>query len=116
MCQSGDRLPPLTSSRECAYLCGSCQLSCQQPYPVTFDNPRCTNSSTFQVHKRREAPPSMFTHIGLAPAEQTISLRLAIVQSDLGGLINRLYQVSDPDKALYGQYLSKAEVSQAQLR
>ncbi|KAH9896700.1 subtilisin-like protein [Cubamyces lactineus] len=77
---------------------------------VAVANPLGTRSPTFQVHERREAAPPGFTQVGPAPAEQTIRLRLALAQSDPSGLIDSLYQVSDPDSASYGRYLSKDEV------
>ncbi|KAH9896701.1 subtilisin-like protein [Cubamyces lactineus] len=75
-------------------------------------NPLSARSTTFQVHELRRAAPQGFTQVGPAPAEQTISLRLALTQSDPDGVIDSLYKVSDPDSASYGQYLSKNEVEQ----
>ena len=66
--------------------------------------------STFSVHELRQAIPSGFTQVGPAPPETTISLRLALAESNPNGVIDALYSVSDPDSPSYGQYLSKDEV------
>ncbi|ETW78234.1 serine protease S53 [Heterobasidion irregulare TC 32-1] len=62
------------------------------------------------VHERRDAPPSGFVNSGSASAEQTLTLRLALVQSDAQGLEGALYAVSTPGSPQYGQHLSKEEV------
>ncbi|CDO77343.1 hypothetical protein BN946_scf184786.g3 [Trametes cinnabarina] len=49
---------------------------------------------------------------GPAPAEQSLKLRFALKQNDPDGLIDALYEVSDPDSPKYGKHLSKAEVEQ----
>ncbi|EIW55897.1 uncharacterized protein TRAVEDRAFT_22306 [Trametes versicolor FP-101664 SS1] len=48
--------------------------------------------------------------IGPASPQTTLSLRLALAQSNPDGVIDALYRVSDPDSTSYGQYLSKEEV------
>ena len=62
------------------------------------------------VHERRDAPPSGFVNSGSAPAEQALTLRLALVQSNAQGLEDALYAVSTPGSPQYGQHLSKEEV------
>lgn len=62
------------------------------------------------VLHRRDAPPSGFVNSGAAPDDHVISLKLALVQSDLSGLEQKVYAVSTPGNAEYGQHLSKEEV------
>ncbi|KAL7277307.1 hypothetical protein ACG7TL_009163 [Trametes sanguinea] len=67
--------------------------------------PLQADSSTFRVHELRKTVPSGFTEVGPAPPETTISLRLALAESNPDGLVDALYSVSDPDSPSYGQYL-----------
>ena len=77
---------------------------------VAVANPLNSRSSAFQIHELRETLPQGFTAVGPAPPQQTLNLRLALAQSNPDGIVNALYEVSDPDSASYGQYLSKEEV------
>ena len=63
-----------------------------------------------QVHEARKSVPVGFTSNGAAPSDATLKLRLALVHSDDAGLIDSLYDVSSPESANYGKYLSKEEV------
>ena len=63
-----------------------------------------------QVHEAREDVPDGFSLQGAASPDTTLKLRLALVQSDFAGLEERLYDVSTPSSANYGNHLSKAEV------
>ncbi|KAI0657113.1 family S53 protease [Cubamyces menziesii] len=65
-----------------------------------------------QVHEAREDVPDGFSLQGAASPDTTLKLRLALVQSDFAGLEERLYDVSTPSSANYGNHLSKAEVEQ----
>ncbi|KAI0777487.1 subtilisin-like protein [Trametes elegans] len=67
-------------------------------------------STTFLVHELRKAPPSGFTEVSPASPETTLTLRLALAESDPNGLIDALSSVSDPDSASYGHYLTKDQV------
>ncbi|KAI9057998.1 subtilisin-like protein [Trametes sanguinea] len=77
---------------------------------VATATPSQADASAFSVHELRQAVPSGFTQVGPAPPETTISLRLALAESNPNGVIDALYSVSDPDSPSYGQYLSKDEV------
>ena len=68
-------------------------------------------SPSFRVHEKRDAVPARFTAIGPAPADQSLTLRLALAHADASGIIDTLYSVSDPASAQYGKHLTKAEVS-----
>ena len=65
----------------------------------------------FVLHEQRSQIPDGFAKVGAAPADQVLNLRLALVNSDMAGLVEKLYAVSTPGSALYGQHLSKEEVS-----
>ncbi|KAA1474739.1 family S53 protease [Dentipellis sp. KUC8613] len=65
---------------------------------------------TMHVHERRDNVPSGYVEDGPAPADHVLSLRLALVQNDFSALENKLYAVSTPGNAEYGQHLSKEEV------
>ncbi|TBU27414.1 Pro-kumamolisin, activation domain-containing protein [Dichomitus squalens] len=67
-------------------------------------------STNFLVHEQLVTVLRGFTSVGPAPATKTISLRIALAQSDKDGLVDALYSVSNPKSAKYGQYLSKVEV------
>lgn len=63
------------------------------------------------LHEQRtDGAPEGFVKTGAAPADQTITLRLALANSDVSGLEEKLFAVSNPDSALYGQHLSREEV------
>lgn len=63
------------------------------------------------VHDRRAAAPAGFVHSGAALADNTLTLRINLVQNDMAGLESALNAASFPDSPLYGQWLSKEEVS-----
>lgn len=63
-----------------------------------------------RLHEKRDAPPHGFVSNGVAPPNQSLSLRLSLVQTDPKGLEDMLYAVSTPDSASYGQFLSQSEV------
>ena len=54
--------------------------------------------------------PIGFAHQGAAPADQVIPLRIALKQTNIAGLEAKLYDVSTPGSANYGNHLSKEEV------
>ncbi|KAJ7041617.1 family S53 protease [Mycena alexandri] len=64
----------------------------------------------FTVIARRENPPTGFSRVGSSAADQTLNLRLALVQKNISGLQDTVYGVSTPGSSRYGQYLSKEEV------
>ncbi|KAJ7221468.1 subtilisin-like protein [Mycena pura] len=62
------------------------------------------------VHDRRDALPAGFVRSGTAPAQQTLNLRINLVQGDLAGLERALNAASFPDSPQYGEWLTKEEV------
>lgn len=56
--------------------------------------------------------PAGFTYVGPQDASTVLSIRLAMVQSNPGGLEEALYDVSTPSSPVYGQHLSKEEAAQ----
>ncbi|KAJ6567134.1 subtilisin-like protein [Mycena capillaripes] len=67
-------------------------------------------SDSLIVLERRDAVPAGFVHVGAAPAEQVINLKVNLVQNDLAGLEAALYNAAVPTSPSYGQWLSKEEV------
>ncbi|KAI0062179.1 subtilisin-like protein [Artomyces pyxidatus] len=61
------------------------------------------------VHDRRDSAPSGFVHVGAAPSDTVLNLRLGLTQGNFAGLEEALYAVSTPGSDLYGQHLSKEE-------
>lgn len=77
---------------------------------LPFAGATLLNSRTMVLHERRDAVPSGFVKVGAAPKEETLTLRLGLVQRDTSGLEERLYAVSTPSSSEYGKFLSKEEV------
>ncbi len=63
------------------------------------------------VHESRQSVPEGFVESGPANGETVLSLRAALVQSDMAGLEQELYAVSTPGSERYGQHLSKEDVN-----
>ncbi|KAF7332453.1 Peptidase S53 domain-containing protein [Mycena kentingensis (nom. inval.)] len=70
--------------------------------------------SSYGAYRVMESVPSPrgWTRSARAAPDANIILRIALVQQDFAGLEERLYQISDPDHALYGAHMSKEEVEQ----
>lgn len=66
--------------------------------------------SNLVVHESITNAPDGFSKVGAASADQMLNLRIALVNSDIAGLEDKLFAVSTPSSALYGQHLSKEEV------
>ncbi|TFY62562.1 hypothetical protein EVJ58_g3775 [Rhodofomes roseus] len=64
-----------------------------------------------QLHESRQSVPRGFSLVGPAADETTLALRLALVRSNTAGLIDALYDVSNPSSAHYGEHLTKEEAS-----
>ncbi|TFY82907.1 hypothetical protein EWM64_g1101 [Hericium alpestre] len=75
---------------------------------VVAASPR--SKRTMHVHERRENVPSGYVKDGAAPSDHVLNLRLALVQSNFKSLEDKLYAVSTPGNAEYGQHLSKEQV------
>ncbi|KAJ3813799.1 peptidase S8/S53 domain-containing protein [Lentinula lateritia] len=54
--------------------------------------------------------PPGFTLIGIPPSDSVIDIRIALKAADNAGLQSRLYEVSTPGSASYGQYLTKDQI------
>lgn len=65
---------------------------------------------TMQVHERREVVPQGFKLRAAASPDATLSLRLAVAQTDSTELERRVMDVSTPSSPNYGKHLSKEEV------
>jgi len=63
------------------------------------------------LHEQIQAPPEGFVQSGPAAASKMLNLRINLASSDMAGLEKALFDVSTPDNALYGQHLTKEEVS-----
>ncbi|KAF7359720.1 Serine protease S53 [Mycena venus] len=66
--------------------------------------------SKFVILGRRDNAPPGFSLIGSPPADEVLTLRLALAQSNIQGLQDAVYDISTPGGPRYGQYLTQAEV------
>jgi tripeptidyl-peptidase-1 len=57
-------------------------------------------------HDRRAAPPAGFLHQGIAPASQTLTLRVGLRSADTAGLETKLQSISNPTSSEYAQWLT----------
>ncbi|KAJ6528373.1 subtilisin-like protein, partial [Mycena vulgaris] len=64
------------------------------------------------IHESVAAIPAGFAHVGTVSPDEEIMLRIALAYSDIVGLQEKTYAVSDPANALYGQYLTTEEVEE----
>ncbi|KAJ7612282.1 family S53 protease [Roridomyces roridus] len=66
------------------------------------------------VLERVSAIPPAFTHLGTGgvSADEELTLRIALSHSDIEGLQERTYAVSDPANSLYGGHLSTEEIAE----
>ena len=69
-----------------------------------------STTRNLKLHETRPGAPSGFSHTGPADPNQTLKLRLALVQGNTAELERKLYDVSTPSSANYGKHLSKEEV------
>ncbi|KAJ7486739.1 subtilisin-like protein [Mycena latifolia] len=67
---------------------------------------------TMIVHESVAAIPATFAHVGTVSPDEEITLRIALAHSDIVGLQEKTYAVSDPANALYGQHLTIEEVAE----
>ena len=63
-----------------------------------------------RVHESLTELPSGFVLKGPASPETILNLRLALMQSNVSGLIDTLLDVSTPTSSHYGHHLTKEEV------
>ncbi|KAF7368588.1 Family S53 protease-like protein [Mycena venus] len=62
------------------------------------------------LHEQRAAPPAGFTSQGAAPANESITLRVALTSNNVKGLQDKLMSVSTPGGADFRQWLSMEDV------
>ncbi|KAJ6538121.1 family S53 protease [Mycena capillaripes] len=62
--------------------------------------------------ERRDNPPPGFARVGSPPANDILSFRMALAQSNIQGLQDTVYEISTPGNPRYGRYLTQAEVAQ----
>ncbi|KZT71785.1 hypothetical protein DAEQUDRAFT_755611 [Daedalea quercina L-15889] len=67
---------------------------------------------SMQVHEARADLPSGYTLTGPASPQTVLTLRLALAQNNITGLVDTLYDVSTPSSANYGAYLSKEKIEE----
>ncbi|QIW98818.1 hypothetical protein AMS68_004336 [Peltaster fructicola] len=60
--------------------------------------------------KNAHPVPQKWQRVGKAPESHTIALRIALKQQSFDELESRLYEVSDPDSATYGEWLDTPEI------
>jgi tripeptidyl-peptidase I len=63
-------------------------------------------SASLVLHEGRTAPPYEFTSTGPAPADQSITLRVALTSNNIAGLESKLGSISTPDSKDFRQWLS----------
>jgi tripeptidyl-peptidase I len=63
-------------------------------------------SATLVFHEGRAEPPSGFVSTGPAPADQSITLRVALTSNNIAGLENKLNSISTPGSKEFRQWLS----------
>ncbi|KAJ7339854.1 family S53 protease [Mycena albidolilacea] len=66
---------------------------------------------TMVAHESRAASAEGFVQSAAAPAEQELTLRIALKQNNIVGLQTELYKVSDPASEFYGKHLTLEEVA-----
>jgi tripeptidyl-peptidase-1 len=62
------------------------------------------------VHESRAAAPVGFVSQGVAPAEQMLTLRVALAPNNIAGLEEKLMSLSTPGNPEFRQWLSMEEV------
>jgi tripeptidyl-peptidase-1 len=77
---------------------------------IAFTSATPTSRSGMFVRSSRPDVPAGFAHQGAAPTDKSIPLRVALVQSNIGGLEKALDDISNPSSPSYGNHLSKEKV------
>ena len=65
------------------------------------------------VQEKRSTAPAGFAHVGAAPDDRVLSMRINLAMGDRAGLEEALIQAATPGSAMFRQWLSKEEVSDA---
>ncbi|KAI9653577.1 MAG: hypothetical protein M1831_005959 [Alyxoria varia] len=79
------------------------------PLGLTWANPLKTSSYAV---KETHIVPHGWKHVGAAPLNHQLDLKIGVKQNGFRELEKRLYQVSDPSHDDYGQHLSSAQVNE----
>ncbi|KAJ7624611.1 family S53 protease [Roridomyces roridus] len=69
-----------------------------------------SRSHALVVHESISVPPSSYTYDGPAALDEALTLRVALAHTNLSGLEEMTYAVSDPTSMLYGRHLTTDEV------
>ncbi|KAJ7876589.1 subtilisin-like protein [Mycena leptocephala] len=67
-------------------------------------------ASSMVLHEKRPAPPVGFTNQGLAPADESVNLRVALKSANVAGLQDKLLSISTPGSADFRRWLTADEV------
>ena len=62
------------------------------------------------VQERRTAAPESFAHVGAAPADAMLDMRINLAMGDQDGLEAALMSASTPGSANFREWLSKEQV------
>ncbi len=81
-------------------------------FALAWGNP--LSRRTMHVHDSRPSAPPSFTKVGAASPDAVLNMRIALTQNNPAGLEKALMDVSTPGNALYGQHLTKEQVSVVQ--
>ena len=82
-------------------------------FAVAWGNP--LGRRAMHVHESRSAAPVGFVKGGAAPADTVMTMLIALTQNNPAGLEKAVMDVSTPGNALYGQHLTKEQVSRVVL-
>ncbi|KAJ7095070.1 family S53 protease-like protein [Mycena epipterygia] len=69
-----------------------------------------TSAGSMVLHEQRTAVPTGFVRQGAAPANNTLTLRVALTSNNVAGLEEKLRSIATPGTSEFRQWLSKDEV------
>ncbi|KAF7296873.1 Tripeptidyl-peptidase sed3 [Mycena indigotica] len=64
------------------------------------------------VHESVKAVPNGFARAGAVASSETVTLRIALAHTDIGGLERATYDVSTPSSTNYGKHLSPEKIAE----
>ncbi|KAH7869668.1 Pro-kumamolisin, activation domain-containing protein, partial [Lentinula edodes] len=67
-------------------------------------------ASTHIVHEKRDSAPTGFAHLGSAPDDQILSLRINLAMGNQAGLEAALQEASSPTSPTFREWLTKEQV------
>ncbi|KAJ4484567.1 family S53 protease [Lentinula lateritia] len=67
-------------------------------------------ASTFVVHEKRDSAPSGFIHLGSAPDDKMLNMRINLAMGNQVGLEAALEQASSPTSPTFREWLTKEQV------